>query len=81
MSAKVRRMIDLGSIYIKGNVTSGKIPARIQAISSVVGSASHCRTWGTWSRKNLMKARLGCQSIRSVPWVVKKVPAQSKGEI
>ena len=31
MSAKVRRMIDLGSIYIKKIGTSGKIPARVLA--------------------------------------------------
>ena len=30
------------------------------------------RTWGTGSRKNLMKARLECQTTKSMPWVVKK---------
>ena len=47
ISAKVGRMIDLGSIYIKGNVTSLKIPARIPAKSSAVGSTSHHRIWWT----------------------------------
>ena len=60
MSAKVRRMIDLGSIYIKKIVTSGKTPARVLAKFSAIGSTSHRRTWGTRSRKNLMKMRLEC---------------------
>ena len=44
--------------------------------SSVIRSASDRRTWGTWSRKNLMKARLGCRSVRSVRWAIRKAPAQ-----
>ena len=80
ISAKVGRMIELGSIYIKGNVTSGKIPAWIPIKSSTIGFASLCRTWGTWSSKN-MKACFGCQRVRSMPWAVKKAPAQSKSEI
>ena len=47
ISAKMGRMIELGSIYIKGNVTSGKIPTRIPTKSSTVGFASLRRTWGT----------------------------------
>ena len=70
--AKVRRMVELGSIYIKKTVTSEKIPARVLANSSAVGSASHYISWGTLSRKNLMKARLVCRSIRSVSWAIKK---------
>ena len=66
MSAKVRRMIDLGSIYIKEIVTSRKILARDLAKSSAVGSASHRRTWETGSRKNLVKACLECRSILSM---------------
>jgi len=72
MSAKVRRMIDVGSIYIKKIVTNGKTLARVLAKSSTVGSASRRRTWGTGSHKNLMKVRLKCQSVRSVSWAVKK---------
>ena len=56
--------------------TSGKIPTKVPMESSVVGSALHCRTWGTWSHINLMKACLGCQSVRSMYWAVKKVPVQ-----
>ena len=46
--------------------------------SSVVESAMCHKIWGTWSRKNLMKARLGCQSVKSVRWVVKKAPIQTE---
>ena len=77
MSAKVRRMIDSRSIYIKKIVTSEKIPTRVLAKSSAVRSVSRCRTWGTWSCKNLMNARLICRSVRSGPWAVKKAFAQS----
>ena len=52
---------------------SGKTPARALAKSLAMGSTSRCRTWGTGSRKNLMKAHLECQSIRSVPWAIKKM--------
>ena len=68
----MRRMVELGSIYIKKTVTSEKIPTRVLANSSAVGSASHCISWRTLSRKNLMKARLVCRSIRSVSWAIKK---------
>ena len=78
MSAKVRRMIDSGSIYIKKIVTSEKIPTRVLAKSSAVRSVSRCRMWGTWSCKNLMKAHFVCRSIKSVPWAVKKPSAQSE---
>ena len=77
MRAKVRRMIKSDSIYIKKIVISGKVLAWILAYSSAVGSPSRRRMWGTWSRKNLMKTRLVCQSVRSVPWVVKKTSVQS----
>ena len=77
MSAKVRRIIDLGNIYIKKIGISRKIPIRVLAKSSVVGSVSLRRTWGTGSRKNLMKARLQCRSIRSMSWPVKKASSQS----
>ena len=46
--------------------------------SSVVESAMCHKMWGTWSCKNLMKARLGCQSVKSVRWVVKKAPIQTE---
>ena len=78
MIAKVRGMIDSSSIYIEKKITSGKIPGRILAKFPAIGSASRCRMWGTWSSKNLMKARLGCQSVISVPWAVKKAFAQSE---
>ena len=65
----------LSGIYIKEKAPSGKIPAHVPAKSSTVRSASRRRTWGIGSRKNLMKAHLGC-----VSWAVKKAPAQSKGE-
>ena len=39
ISAKVGKMIELGSIYIKGHITSGKIPTRILTKSSAVGFA------------------------------------------
>ena len=71
-------MIDLSDIYIKEKVRSGKIPARYPTKTSVVGSASRCRTWGTGNRKNLIKARLECQSTRSVPWAVKKASSQAE---
>ena len=76
MIAKVRGMIDSSSIYTEKKITSGKIHARILAKFPAVGSASRRRIWGTWSHKNLMKARLGCQSVISVPWAVKKAFAQ-----
>ena len=47
ISAKVGKMIELGSIYIKGNVTSGKIPTQIPTKFSAVGFTSLRRTWGT----------------------------------
>ena len=36
------------------------------------------RTWGTWSRKNLIKARLKCRNVRSVCWAAKKALAQTR---
>ena len=70
-------MIDSGSIYIKNKVTSGKIPARVPTKSPIVGSTLRRRTWGTWSCKNLMKACLRCQSVKSVHWATKKAFAQT----
>ena len=78
MSAKVRRIIDLGSIYIKTIGASKKIPTCVLAKSSAVGSISSRRTWGIGSRKNLMKVRLVCRSVKSVSWVVKKAFSQSR---
>ena len=69
-------MINSVSIYIKRRVTSGKIPARVLVKSLAVGSASHRRTWGTWSCKNLMKACLEYRSVRIVRWAVEKMPTQ-----
>ena len=77
MSTKVRRIIDLGNIYIKKIGTSRKIPIQVLAKSSAVGSVSRRRTWGTEICKNLMKARLRCRSIRSMSWAVKKASSQS----
>ena len=71
-------MVDLRGIYIKEGVRSGKIPARYPTNTSAVGFASHCRTWATGSRKNLMKARLECQSTKSVPWAVKNASLQAE---
>ena len=72
MNANVRRLIDLGSIYIKGIAISGKIPTLFLARFLDVGFVSRHRTWGIGSRKNLIKASLVCQSIRRVSWAVKK---------
>jgi len=56
------------AIFIsKKKVTSGKIPARVLAKFSTIGSASHHRTWGTWSRKNLMRASVKCRNVRIGP--------------
>ena len=74
----MRGEVDLRGIYIKKEVGSGKIPARYPIKTSVVRLASRCRTWGTGSRKNLMKAHLECQSIRSMPWAVKKASSLAK---
>ena len=79
MNAKVRWEVDLRGIYIKEGVRSGKIPVRYPTKTSAVGFASRRRTWGTRSRKDLMKAHLKCQSTKSVPWAVKKV--SSRGEV
>ena len=59
-------------------MTSEKIAARIPKKSLAIGFASRRRTWGTWSHKILMKAHLGCRSVRRVRWVVKKIPVQIK---
>ena len=76
MNANVRRLIDLGSIYIKGIATSGKIPPLFSMRSSTVGFALYRRTWGTRSRKNLMKACHACRSVKSLSWAVKKAYTQ-----
>ena len=68
----------MSCIYIKEKATSGKIPAHVPAESSTVGFASCRRTWGTGSRKNLMKACLVCRSVRSVSWAVKKASTQAE---
>ena len=78
MSAKVKWMKCLSNIYIKERVTSKKIPTRVPTKSSTVRFASCRWIWGTWSHRNLMKARLRCWSIRSVRWAVKKVTAQAE---
>ena len=70
-------MVDLRGIYIKEGVRSRKIPSQYSTNMSAVGFASRRRTWGTWSRRNLMKVCLECQSTRSVPWAVKKVSSQA----
>ena len=78
MNAKIKRMIDLGSIYTKERVRSGKILAQFPAKPSTVGPASRRRMWGTGYRKNLMETSLECQSTRSMPWEVKKASSQTK---
>ena len=78
MNAKIRRMIDLRSIYTKERVRSGKILAQFPTKPSTVGSASRRRTWGTACRKNLMETSLKCQSTRSMPWAVKKASSQAE---
>ena len=70
----------MSGIYIKEGVGCKKIPARFLAKSSIVGFTSCRRTWGTGSRKNLMKMRLECRSTRSVSWAVKKASSQSEVE-
>ena len=72
MNAKVRGEVDLRGIYIKKEAKSKKIPARYLTKTSAVRFASHPRTWGIGSRKNLMKAHLEYRSAKSVPWAVKK---------
>ena len=76
---KVKREVDLRGIYIKEEAKSGKTPARDPIRTSAVKSTSHHRTWGTWSRKNLLKVHLECQNVRSMSWVVKK--ASSRAEV
>ena len=63
----------LGQYLYQDRVTSGKIPTRVPTKSFAIGSALR---HGTWSCKNLMKARLECQSIKSMRWAVKKIPVQ-----
>ena len=67
MNAEVRWVIDLSGIYIKEKVISGKIPTQVSAESSVVESASCCRTWG-----------IGSHSVRSVSWAAKKAFTQAE---
>ena len=78
VNANVRRLIDLGSIYIEGIPISGKIPALFLVKPSTVGFASWHRTWGTRSCKNLMKACHTCRSIKSMSQVVKKETTQEE---
>ena len=78
MNAIVRWKIDLSGNYIKEKATSRKIPTHVPTKSLTVGFALRRRTWGTWSRKNLMKACLVCQSVRSASWVVKKASTQAE---
>ena len=78
MTVRVRWEIDWSGIYIKEKATRGKIPAHVPVESSTVGSASRSRTWGTKSRKNLMKACLVCRSVKSVSWAVKKESTQAE---
>ena len=44
VNAKVRRLIDWGSIYINGIATSGKFPAPFSTRASAIGFASPRRT-------------------------------------
>ena len=68
----------MNGIYIKDKATSKIIPTPVPAESSTLGSPTCCRTWGTGSRKNLMKVCLVCWSARSMPWAVTKVSSQAK---
>ena len=65
-------------IFVSEKETSGRIPTQAPIKSPAIGFISHRRMGGTWSRRNLMNARLGCQSIKSVRWVVKKVLMQTE---
>ena len=78
MNAKIRRVIDLRGIYTKERVRSGKIPAWFPTKPSTVGFASHHRTYGTGSRKNLMKMHLECWSTKSMPLAIKKASSQAE---
>ena len=59
-------------IYIKEEVRSRKIPAQYPTKISVVRFASRYITWGTRSRKNLLKVHLERLKAKNVPWAVKK---------
>ena len=59
---KVKKEVDLRGIYIKKEAKRGKTPTRYPIKTSAVRSTSHCRTWGTGSRKNLLKAHLECRN-------------------
>ena len=77
---KVKRGFDLSGIYTKERAESGKIPARFPSKPSIVGFTSRRRTWGTESRKNLIRTCFEHCSARSVSWVVKKASLQSEEE-
>ena len=59
-------------IYVKEEVRSRKIPTQYPTKISVVRFASRCITWGTRSRKNLLKVHLERLKAKNVPWAVKK---------
>ena len=77
---KVKRRFDLSDIYTKKRAESGKVPAKFLAKPSTVGFTSRRRTWGTESRKNLIRTCFEHCSARSVSWVVKKASLQSEEE-
>ena len=77
---KVKREFDLRGIYIKEEAKSGKTPAWCPIKTSAVRSTSYRRTWGTGSRKNLLKAHLECQNAGSVSWAVKKASSWAEVE-
>ena len=54
---------ELPRLKFDERVTNGKNPAQFPTKSSTVGSISRCRTWGTWSRKNLMAFNEGASRI------------------
>ena len=59
----------------------GKFLPEFQQKSFAIGSTSCHRTWGTWSRRNLMKGHLECQIVKSVRWAVKKSTYADRGNV
>ena len=57
MNAKVRWMIDLGSIYIKGELWKGKFPLGLQQNPQQLDPHHVVECGGTKSHKNLIKER------------------------
>ena len=65
-------------VFVLEGKESGKIPAQVPMRFSAIGSSSCCKTWGTWSCRNLIQTRPGCLNVRSVRWVVGKASMHTK---